>query len=120
MPFELPETFAPRDKPLLLSSKQIYTRRLNSLSKLGLGNTPDDLKKNHKKIIEYLNTLHPTTELGKQKIRGILTAIFWVMTDKYRHSNNAYYKFYQTVLPGSVKGSDKAWVTKKEYVSDSD
>jgi hypothetical protein len=103
------------------TTKKVYTGRLNTLSKMQLGSTPDELKKNHKAVIKYLKAINNGTESGNMRVRGMLTAIFWVMPEKYRKSHNPYYKYYQTVLPGTVGGTDKAWVPRAEYESsDSD
>lgn len=120
MPFQLPETFAAREKDLSDTTKKVYTGRLNTLSKLQLGNTPDELKKNHKAVIKYLKETNKGTENDKMRVRGVLTAILWVMPEKYRKTKNAYYKHYQKVLPGKVGDTDKAWVPRTEYQSDSD
>ena len=111
MSFELPEVFAPRKNEMSPTTAKIYKGRLNTLAKLGFGDTPDALKKNHKDVIKHLKGLGDST-----KIRGILTAIFWVMPDEYRKSINPYYKYYQKVLP-KISGDGTKWVAKKDFVA---
>ena len=122
MPFELPDVFAPRAKNrvLTLSTEKIYTRRLNSLSKDDMGNNPEELRKNYKKVIKYLKDMNDDSETSKIKIRGILTAILWVQPQAYREKSNAYYKYYQNVLPGKNDKNGEAWKPRTQYESESE
>jgi hypothetical protein len=94
---------------------KVYTGRLNTLSKMKFGDTPDELKKNHKTVIKYLKDMNDGSENAKMRVRGMLTAIFWVMPEEYTKSHNPYYKFYQKVLPGAA--GDSKWVPRKDYVA---
>jgi len=116
MPFELPETFAPKEKPLSATSQRIYKGRLNKLSDEGLGDTPAQLKKNAKKGVKFLAEMGDT-EKDKAAQRSYLSSVFWVMDEKYKtKKTKPFYKYYQKVLP--LKSKDGDWVKRSEYVAE--
>ena len=112
--FQLPDEFAPRTTELSETTKKVYKGRLNSLSKLGLASNAEELRKNHKKVLEHLKAMNDDSEMAKVKIRGILTAILWPQPADYRKKKNPYYNYFQKVLPATA-GEDK-WVKRTDYV----
>lgn len=110
MPFTLPETF--RNKDLTANTQKIYKSKLNALAKHGY-NTVDALLANKKEVIETIKTLVPGDDAAsRQKKRTFLSSVFWVLPDI--PPKNAYYTYYQKVLPTEVAGTDAAWVPKKK------
>jgi hypothetical protein len=61
-----------------------------------------------------------TTDADNYKRRQILCAIFAVLLPEQRESNNAFYRYYQKCLPQKNSVTEKVWVKRKDYVSDSD
>ena len=120
MPFELPTEFAPRtkNKPLSENSVKVYRTRLNKLAQLELGNNPAEIKKNHKKVIKFLQEMG-TSEKDKTLQRNYLSAIFWVMDAKYKSSKrNPFYKYYQQVLPAMNNLNGDAWKPRTQFTTE--
>jgi hypothetical protein len=116
MPFDLPTEFAPKLKPLSATSQRIYKSRLNRLAEEELGNNPAELKKNHKKVTKFLEDMG-TSEKDKSMQRNYLSAIFWVMDEKYKtRKSNPYYKYYQKVLPSTNNANGETWKERSKFV----
>jgi len=111
MPFTLPETF--KNKELSVNTQKIYKSKLNALAKVGYDSTAA-LLANKKEVIAAIKELVPGDDAAdRQKKRTFLSAIFWVLPDIPKR--NAYYTYYQKVLPTAVAGSDVAWKPRKKY-----
>jgi len=115
--FELPEPM-PADKVLSASTMAVYKSRLNSLAnKDPRWSTVAGLKKHSKSVVKYIDSLAENSDKGRLQKRGMLQAIFSVTDAKYRKRKNAYYSYYQKVLPSSTStGAD--WVKKSEFSDD--
>lgn len=118
--FELPNPM-PSDKELSPVTQKIYKGRLNSLTKQDSNwDNTQALKKHSKDVIKHIDSLGDDTEKGRLKKRGILQAVFSVLDEKYRKSNNPYYKFWQTsAMPLTAKNGED-WKARKDYSSDSE
>jgi hypothetical protein len=114
--FDLPEPM-PADKVLSAGTMAVYKSRLNSLANANpKWSNVAGLKKYSKSVIKHINGMADTSDKGRLTKRGMLQAIFSVMDAKYRKRKNAYYTYFQTVLPSSTtEGVD--WVKKKEFVA---
>lgn len=113
--FVLEDDVALKESPAAQRTKQLYTGKLNSLSKAGLGSNRAELKKNSKKVIAHIETLYPDDETGRQKKRFIVYSIFWAMDARYLKTKNAYYKYLQTINPIKHTVTGEAWVPLAEY-----
>lgn len=113
--FDLPEPM-PSDKVRTASTMAVYKSRLNSLAnKDSRWSNVEGLKKYSKSVIKHIDGIADDSDKGRLTKRGILQAIFSVMDAKYRKRKNAYYSYWQTVMPGATKdGAD--WVKKKDFV----
>lgn len=110
MPFTLPDTF--RNKELSTNTQKIYKSKLNALANAGY-DTTEALMTKKKGVIEAIKTIVPADDAAaRQKKRTFLSAIFWVLPEM--PAKNAYYSYYQKVLPTGVAGSDAAWVPRKK------
>jgi len=106
----------PFQKDLSQTTQKVYLQKLNALAKAGF-DTPDKLWSNSTKVIKVIKEAagEATDDNTQKKKRLFLTAIFAVMDEVRRTSNNAFYRFYQKCLPN--KSGDKAWVRRKDFVS---
>lgn len=114
--FDLPEPM-PTDKVLSAGTMAVYKSRLNSLANANpRWSNVAGLKKYSKSVVKHINGMADTSDKGRLTKRGILQAIFSVMDAKYRKRKNAYYSYYQTVLPSATtEGAE--WVKKKDFVA---
>ena len=114
--FDLPEPM-PSDKVLSAGTMAVYKSRLNSLANANpKWSNVGGLKKYSKSVVKHIDNLADTSDKGRLTKRGILQAIFSVMDKKYRKRKNAYYTYFQTVLPSATtEGAE--WVPKKTFVA---
>ena len=95
-----------------MNTQKIYKSKLNALAKQGY-DTAAALLANKKEVIDVIKGLAPGDDAAaRQKKRTFLSAVFWVLPDM--PAKNAYYTYYQKVLPTAVAGSDAEWVPKKK------
>ena len=115
MKFTLEADVLLKESPAADSSKKIYKSKLNALAKEDLASNRDELKKNHKKVIAYIENLYPDDESGRQKKRVIVYAIFYAMDAAYLLKKNWFYRYLQKIPPikHTVTGAD--WIPLEEY-----
>jgi len=115
MTFTLEPDVLLKTSPAADSSKKIYKSKLNALAKAGLAENREELKKNHKKVIAYIEALYPDDEGGRQKKRVIVYAVFYAMDAAYLQKKNWYYRYLQKIPPlrHTVTGAD--WVPLDKY-----
>jgi hypothetical protein len=108
-------------KELAPSTQKVYTGKLNALAEEGF-DTPEKLWSKPGRAVKVIKTLtgDGTTDSDNHKRRQILSAIFAVLLPAQRESNNAFYRYYQKCLPKKDGATEKVWVPRKDYVSDSD
>jgi hypothetical protein len=108
-------------KELALSSQKIYRSKLNALAEEGF-DTPQKLWSKPGRAVKAIKKISGdgTAETDNHKRRQILCAIFAVLLPEQRESNNAFYRYYQKCLPKKDGATEKVWVKRKDYVSDSD
>jgi len=99
MPFSLEQDTLSKTSPASPTSKKIYQSKLNSFEKEGLATNRAELKKNHKKVIAYIESLYPDDDGGRQKKRVYVFAIFWAMDAAYLKRKNVYWKYLQKINP---------------------
>jgi hypothetical protein len=109
----------PFKKELSPTTQKLYLQKLNILARAGYDSS-DKLWKAPGKVIKIIKASvgEGTDDNAQKKRRLFLTAIFAVMNEVRRTSNNAYYRYYQKCLPN--KSGDKNWVKRKDYVSGSE
>lgn len=114
MPFILPSEF---QKEIAPSTQKVYRGKLNILAKEGF-DTVDSLQKDPKAVIAAIKTISgdATDDKSQNVRRYYISAIFWVAKFPKK---NPYYTYYQKCLPNKVAGTDKDWVKRKDYDSDS-
>ena len=115
MPFTLEPDVALKASPASDRVKKEYTAKLNALEKLGLAKDRAELKKNHKKVIAHIEGLYGNDELGRNKKRFIIYAIFWAMDPAYLKKSNPYYEYLQTIPPLTNSTTGEAWVPLEQY-----
>ena len=108
-----PDTLA-KASPASPTSKKIYQGKLNSIEKAGLASNRAELKKNHKKVIAYIETLYPDDEAGRQKKRVYVFAVFWAMDAQYLKKKNMFWKYLQRINPRHTS-TGASWLPLKEY-----
>ena len=103
-------------KPLADRTKKDYLSKLNLLEREGLANDRASLKKNAKKIINFINTLYEgDDEKVRQKKRFIVYSIFWAMDEKYKKRKNLYHTYVNKIPPFTNVATGDAWVPVKEF-----
>lgn len=121
MVFTLPETFREKVdesdptkmKEKTAATKKIYKSKLNALAKAGYDTTAA-LLANKLQVIRVIKELVPEDDAAaRQKKRTFLSAIFWVLPEDVLPAKNAYYSYYQKVLPLTVDGTNAVWVPRK-------
>ena len=111
--FQMPETL---HKELAPTSQKIYKSRLNALAKVGY-DTVESLLTNKTKVVTAIKMdVAARGDNNKMIARQFISAISWVCGKEALGANNAYQKYYQTVLPGATADGEK-WVKKKNYKS---
>jgi hypothetical protein len=107
-------------KELADSSQKLYRSKLNALAEEGF-DTPQKLWSKPGRAVKAIKKISGdgTAETDNHKRRQILSAIFAVFSEEQRKSNNAFYRYYQKCLPKKDGATEKAWVPRKDYVSDS-
>jgi hypothetical protein len=115
MVFTLEPDVALKTSPAADSSKKIYQGKLNTLAKEGLASNRAELKKNHKKVIAFIESLYPDDEGGRHKKRQNVFAIFWALDAAYLTKKNWYYKYLQKINPIKHTVTGEAWVPINEY-----
>lgn len=113
--FTLEPDVALKESPAAENSKKIYRGRLNTIAKEGLASNRAELKKNHKKVIAFIQSLYADDEGGRQKKRQIVYAIFWAMDVDYLAKKNWYYKYLQTINPIKHTVTGEAWMPINAY-----
>jgi len=115
MPFTLEPDVSLKPSPASDNSKKIYRGKLNTIAKEGLASNRAELKKNHKKVIAFIESLYPDDEGGRQKKRVNVFAIFWALDAAYLTKKNWFYKYLQKILPikHTVTGED--WMPIDKY-----
>jgi hypothetical protein len=115
MAFTLEPDVAMKTSPASDTSKKIYQGRLNTLAKEELASNRAELKRNHKKVIEFIESLYPDDEGGRQKKRQIVYAIFWALDAAYLTKKNWYYKYLQKINPIKHTVTGEAWMPIDQY-----
>jgi len=112
--FQMPETL---HKKLATASQKIYMSRLNALAKVGY-DTVESLLTNKTKVVAAIKMDVAARGDNKKMIaRQFISAISWVCGKEALGVNNAYQKYYQTILPGVNETTGKKWVKKENYKS---
>lgn len=105
-------------KELAPSTQKIYSSKLNRLAAAGF-DTVEKVLAAPKKVIEAIEAAAPgDSETAKHVRRYFLSALFWVLPEKYMKKTNPFHKYYQKVLPSKVVGTDAKWVKKANYAED--
>jgi hypothetical protein len=109
--FQMPDQL---HKELSATSQKIYKSRLNTLAKAGY-DTVDSLLTNKTKVVKAIKEAVATHgDNNRMVARQFVSAISWVCGLEALGANNAYQKYYQTVLPGATSEGEK-WVKKNKY-----
>lgn len=96
MSFELPATFS---KELSVNTRKIYSGYLNRLAEFGFDSVPT-LTRYSRRICNTIRQLEPgEDEKSKWKRRVFVSAVFWVVSPKYRKKTNPYSKLYDRSIP---------------------
>jgi hypothetical protein len=111
---------SPFTKDLALTTQKVYKGKLNALAEEGF-DTAQKLWSKPGRAVKAIKKLtgDGTAETDNHTRRLILSAIFAVFSEEQRKSNNAFYRYYQRVLPKKDGATEKAWLPRKDYVSDS-
>lgn len=96
MSFELPTTFS---KELSVNTRKVYLGYLNRLAEYGFDTVPI-LAKYSRRVCNTIKQLEPgEDEKSRWKRRVFVSAVFWVMSPKYRKKSNPYSKLYDRSIP---------------------
>lgn len=116
MVFSLEPDTLSKTSPASPTSRKIYQSKLNAIEKEGLASNRVELKKNHKKVIAYIESLYDDTDAGRQKKRVYVFAIFWAMDAAYLKKKNSFWKYLQKINPTRTS-TGEAWVPAAEFKS---
>ena len=96
MSFELPTTFS---KELSVNTRKIYLGYLNRLAEYGFDSVPL-LTRYSRRVCNIIGGEQPgEDEKSKWKRRVFVSAVFWVVSPKYRKKANPYSKLYDRSIP---------------------
>lgn len=112
--FTLETDVADKISPRSDRAKRDYQSRLNKLAAGGWADRAA-LKKSHREVIAFIETLYPDDEQGRQNKRFYVFAIFWAMDELYLSKKNWYWKYLQRILPLVNKKTGEAWVSKRDH-----
>ena len=112
--FQMPET--PR-KELSAHTIKLYKRHLNKLAAAGY-DTPGKLRVYATKVIKIIKDLTtPETDTSLHTRRVYLSAVMYVMTERYVSKPNDYYLAFQTANP-EAKDKYKLRLASPGFVDD--
>jgi len=96
MSFELPTTFS---KTLSVNTQKIYSGYLNKIAEYGF-DTVGLLTRYSRRVCNIIKSIEPgEDEKSKWKRRVFVSAVFWVVSPKYKKKINPYSKLYDISLP---------------------
>lgn len=108
--FQMPDEL---HKELSPTSQKIYKTRLNTLARAGY-TTVDALLSNKTKVIATIKEAVSTVSQERMIARQYISAISWVCGKDAMGANNAYQRYFQTVLPKETSEGDK-WLKKNKF-----
>ena len=108
--FQMPDEL---HKDLSPTSQKIYKTRLNTLARAGYP-TVDALLSNKTKVIAVIKEAVSSVSQERMVARQYISAISWVCGKDAMGANNAYQKYYQTVLPKETSDGDR-WLKKNKF-----
>ena len=105
MAFQLPDAFS---KELAESTKKVYTYYLNYLATGGY-DTPASLVENADAVVRFIQAAQPgDDDTSRNKRRYFVSAVFWVLPERYRKTANPYSRLNSASMP-SIFVSKAQW-----------
>ena len=112
MPFQKPNAFS---KDLAESTDKVYTTYLNKIAAAGY-DTPQSLVDSADAVAAFIAGAEPGDDnQSRHKRRYYISAVFWVLPERYRKTPNPYSRLNEASLPKAVliAGQVKDFVAKR-------